>query len=173
MSAEQIRAAIRDVPDFPKPGIIFKDITPILSDPTLFKATIDILTEQVRAAAVTKLAAIDARGFLFAGAIADRLDIGMVPIRKQGKLPYQTYEQSYDLEYGTATLAVHRDAFEAGERVAVIDDLLATGGTALATAQLIEQCGASVATMLFVVELAFLNGRDKLPGYTVFAPVVY
>ena len=173
MSAEQIRAAIRDVPDFPKPGIIFKDITPILSDPTLFKATIDILTEQVRAAAVTKLAAIDARGFLFAGAIADRLDIGIIPIRKQGKLPYKTYEQSYDLEYGTATLAVHQDAFEAGERVAVIDDLLATGGTALATAQLIEQCGATVATMLFVVELAFLNGRDKLSGYNVFAPVVY
>ncbi len=173
MSAEQIRAAIRDVPDFPKPGIIFKDITPILSDPTLFKATIDILTEQVRAAAVTKLAAIDARGFLFAGAIADRLDIGIIPIRKQGKLPYKTYEQSYDLEYGTATLAVHQDAFEAGERVAVIDDLLATGGTALATAQLIEQCGATVTTMLFVVELAFLNGRDKLSGYNVFAPVVY
>ena len=173
MSAQQIRAAIRDVPDFPKPGIIFKDITPILSDPTLFKATIDILTEQVRAAAVTKLAAIDARGFLFAGAIADRLDIGIIPIRKQGKLPYKTYEQSYDLEYGTATLAVHQDAFEAGERVAVIDDLLATGGTALATAQLIEQCGATVTTMLFVVELAFLNGRDKLPGYNVFAPVVY
>ena len=173
MSAEQIRAAIRDVPDFPKPGIIFKDITPILSDPTLFKATIDILTEQVRAATVTKLAAIDARGFLFAGAIADRLDIGIVPIRKQGKLPYKTYEQSYDLEYGTATLAVHQDAFAAGERVAVIDDLLATGGTALATAQLIEQCGATVTTMLFVVELAFLNGRDKLPGYNVFAPVVY
>ena len=173
MSAQQIRAAIRDVPDFPKPGIIFKDITPILSDPTLFKATIDILTEQVRAAAVTKLAAIDARGFLFAGAIADRLDIGVIPIRKQGKLPYKTYEQSYDLEYGTATLAVHQDAFEAGERVAVIDDLLATGGTALATAELIEQCGATVTTMLFVVELAFLNGRDKLPGYNVFAPVVY
>ena len=173
MSAEQIRAAIRDIPDFPKPGIIFKDITPILSDPTLFKATIDILTEQVRAAEVTKLAAIDARGFLFAGAIADRLDIGVVPIRKQGKLPYKTYEQSYDLEYGTATLAVHQDAFAAGERVAVIDDLLATGGTALATARLVEQCGASVATMLFVVELAFLNGRDKIPGYTVFAPVVY
>jgi adenine phosphoribosyltransferase len=173
MSAEAIRAAIRDIPDFPKPGIIFKDITPILKDPALFKATNDILAEQVRAANVTKLAAIDARGFLFAGALAERLDVGIVPIRKQGKLPYKTHEQTYDLEYGTATLAVHQDAFEAGERVAIIDDLLATGGTARATARLVEQCGATVAAILFVVELAFLDGRDKLSGYNVFAPVVY
>jgi adenine phosphoribosyltransferase len=173
MSAEQIRDAIRDIPDFPNPGLIFKDITPILKDPALFKATNDILAEQVTAAGATKLAAIDARGFLFVGALAERLDIGIVPIRKQGKLPYKTYEQTYDLEYGTATLAVHRDAFEAGERVVIIDDLLATGGTAQATAKLVEQCGATVAAILFVVELAFLNGREKLAAYTVFAPVVY
>lgn len=173
MSEAQIRAAIRDIPDFPKPGIIFKDITPILSDPALFKATIDIFSEQVTAANVTKLAAVDARGFLFAGALAERLNLGIVPIRKQGKLPYKTYEQTYDLEYGTATLAVHQDAFEPGERVAIIDDLLATGGTALASAELVEQCGATVATMLFVIELAFLNGRTKLADYSVFAPVVY
>jgi adenine phosphoribosyltransferase len=173
MRAEQIRAAIRDIPDFPKPGILFKDITPILNDPALFKTTIDILTEQTASANVTRLAAIDARGFLFAGAIADRLGLGVVPIRKKGKLPYKTYEQTYDLEYGAATLAVHQDAFARGERVAVIDDLLATGGTALATARLVEQCGAVVAAMLFVVELAFLHGRAKLAPYTVYAPVVY
>ncbi len=173
MSAEQIREAIRDIPDFPKPGIIFKDITPILKDPALFKATNDILAEQVTAAGATKLAAIDARGFLFAGALAERLDIGIVPIRKQGKLPYKTFEQTYDLEYGSATLAVHQDAFEAGEKVVIVDDLLATGGTAQASAKLVEQCGATVAAILFVVELAFLNGREKLVDYTVFAPVVY
>jgi adenine phosphoribosyltransferase len=173
MSAEQIRDAIRDIPDFPKPGIIFKDITPILKDPALFKATNDILAEQVTAAGATKLAAIDARGFLFAGALSERLDIGIVPIRKQGKLPYKTFEETYELEYGSATLAVHQDAFEAGETVVIIDDLLATGGTAQATAKLVEQCGATVAAILFVVELAFLNGREKLTDYTVFAPVVY
>ncbi|MDP6491348.1 MAG: adenine phosphoribosyltransferase [Kiritimatiellia bacterium] len=173
MNAETIRTAIRDIPDFPKPGIIFKDITPILKDPALFKATNDILAEQVAAAGATKLAAIDARGFLFAGALSERLNIGIVPIRKQGKLPYKTYEETYDLEYGSATLAVHQDAFEDGERVVIIDDLLATGGTAQATARLVEQCGAIVAAVLFVVELAFLNGREKLADYTVFAPVVY
>ena len=125
------------------------------------------------AANVTTLAAVDARGFLFAGAISERMDLGVIPIRKKGKLPYLTYEKSYDLEYGTATLAVHQDAFEAGQRVAIVDDLLATGGTARATAELVETCGATVATLLFVIELAFLNGREKLAGYTVFAPVVY
>jgi adenine phosphoribosyltransferase len=173
MSAELIRQAIRDIPDFPKPGILFKDITPILKDPDLFKATNDILAEQVTLAGGTKLAAIDARGFLFAGALAERLDIGIVPIRKQGKLPYKTFEETYDLEYGSATLAVHQDAFEPGEKVVIVDDLLATGGTAQATAKLVEQCGATVAAILFVVELAFLNGREKLADYTVFAPVVY
>ena len=173
MRLESIRAAIRDVADFPEPGIIFKDITPILKDPALFRATIDLFCEQIAKANVTKLAAVDARGFLFAGAISERLDLGVIPIRKQGKLPYLTYEKSYDLEYGRATLAVHQDAFEAGERVAVIDDLLATGGTARATAELIETCGATVASMLFVIELAFLKGRDKLAGYEIFAQVVY
>ncbi len=173
MSAELIRNAIRDIPDFPKPGIIFKDITPILRDPALFKMTNDLLAGQVTASGATKLAAIDARGFLFAGALAERLGMGIVPIRKQGKLPYKTFEETYELEYGSATLAVHQDAFEAGEQVAIIDDLLATGGTAQATARLVEQCGASVAAVLFVVELTFLEGRAKLADYEVFAPVVY
>lgn len=173
MRAEQIRNAIRDIPDFPKPGIIFKDITPILGDPALFKLTNDLLAERVEAVGATRLAAIDARGFLFVGALAERLNIGIVPIRKQGKLPYRTYAQTYELEYGSATLTVHQDAFEAGEKVVIVDDLLATGGTARATAQLVEQCGARVAAILFMIELSFLNGRDKLSGYEVYAPVCY
>lgn len=173
MSAEQIRRAIRDIPDFPKPGIVFKDITPILADPGLFKATVDILVDRVKDMKIEKIAAIDARGFLFAGAMCDRMNVGLVPIRKKGKLPYKTYEETYDLEYGSATLAVHQDAFAEGERVVLVDDLLATGGTAEASAKLIEQAGGKVESILFVVELAFLNGREKLPGYDVFAPVVF
>jgi adenine phosphoribosyltransferase len=173
MSEDQIREAIRDVPDFPKPGIIFKDITPILGDPALFKATVDILVDRIKDQDIQKIAAIDARGFLFAGAMCDRLDLGLVPIRKKGKLPYNTYEETYDLEYGSATLAVHQDAFEEGDRVALVDDLLATGGTAAASAKLIEQAGGKIADILFVVELAFLNGREKLQDYNVFAPVVF
>jgi len=170
---ETIKSAIRDIPDFPKPGIIFKDITPILRDPALFRATIDLFVDRHRDEPIDKIAAIDARGFLFAGAISDRLGIGLVPIRKKGKLPYKTYEAEYDLEYGTASLAIHEDAFDAGDKVLLMDDLLATGGTAAASAGLIEQAGGQVVEIDFVVELAFLNGREKLSGYEIFAPVVY
>ncbi len=173
MDVETIKAAIRDVPDFPKPGILFKDITPILSDPALFSATVDIFEERAKAMGVTKIAAVDARGFFYGGALADRLGIGLVPIRKKGKLPYLTHEESYDLEYGSATLAIHQDAFTDGEKVLLVDDLLATGGTALASAKLIEKAGGKVAEVCFVVELAFLNGRAKLDGYSVFAPIVF
>lgn len=173
MNEDQIRQAIRDVPDFPKPGIMFKDITPILGTPELFRATVDILVDRIKDKDIQKIAAIDARGFLFAGAMCDRLNLGLVPIRKQGKLPYDTYEETYDLEYGSATLAVHQDAFEKGDRVVLVDDLLATGGTAAASTKLIERTGGTVEDILFVVELAFLNGREKLQGYNVFAPVVF
>lgn len=173
MNTDAIRAAIRDIPDFPEPGIIFKDITPILSDPALFRATIDIFVNRHRNLGVTKLAAIDARGFLFGGAVADRLGIGLVPIRKKGKLPYKTFEESYALEYGTAAVAIHRDAFAPGERVVLLDDLLATGGTAAAAARLIEKAGGVVTSIDFVIELAFLNGREKLSGFDVFAPIVF
>jgi len=173
VKADRIKAAIRDVPDFPKPGIMFKDITPILRDPELLRDAIDIYVDQIRGKDVTKLAAVDARGFLFAGAIGERLNLGVVPIRKKGKLPYKTFEETYDLEYGTATLAVHQDAFEKGDRVALIDDLLATGGTALAAAKLIEQGGGAVATIIFLIELTFLNGREKLDGYDLFAPIAF
>ncbi|MDI6774614.1 MAG: adenine phosphoribosyltransferase [Verrucomicrobiota bacterium] len=173
MNADKLKAAIRDVPDFPKPGIIFKDITPILNDPKLFRLAIDILADRHKNQNVNRIAAIDARGFLFAGAMCDRMKIGLVPIRKKGKLPWRTYEQSHDLEYGSATLTIHQDAFKPGDRVALVDDLLATGGTAAASAKLIEQAGGTVVGIAFLVELAFLKGREKLAGYDVFAPVVF
>jgi adenine phosphoribosyltransferase len=172
-SVERLKAAIRDVPDFPKPGIIFKDITPILANPMLFKTAIDLFVNRHRGKRVDKIAAIDARGFLFAGAMCDRLNKGLVPIRKKGKLPYKTFEQSYDLEYGSATLTIHQDAFKKGDHVVLVDDLLATGGTAAASAKLIEQAGGKVVEIDFMVELAFLNGREKLGDYTVFAPIVF
>ncbi len=168
---DSIRAAIRDVPDFPKPGILFKDITPVLQDPRLFRECVDLFTERCRAARAEKIAAIDARGFLFAGAVCDRLGIGLVPVRKKGKLPYRTFESTYDLEYGSATIAVHQDAFRPGERVVVLDDLLATGGTAEAAARLVEQAGGVVVEMVFLVELAFLEGRERLKRWSVYAPV--
>ena len=173
MNADTLKTAIRDISDFPKEGIIFKDIAPILSDPALFKTAIDLFTERHTGKGIDKIAAIDARGFLFAGAICDRLNIGLIPIRKKGKLPYKTYEESYDLEYGSATLAVHQDAFDKGDKVVLVDDLLATGGTAAASAKLIEQAGGEIVEIDFLVELTFLNGRDKLAGYEVFAPIQY
>lgn len=172
-SIDDIKAAMRDVPDFPQPGIIFKDITPILGDPELFAACVELFVARHRGKGITRIAAIDARGFIFGGAIAKELGIGFVPIRKKGKLPYKSIEESYDLEYGSATLCVHEDAFEKGEKVVIIDDLLATGGTAKATVKLVEAAGGVVESVDFLVELAFLNGRDKLEGYEVFAPVVY
>ena len=173
MNADDIKAAIRDIPDFPKPGIIFKDITPVLRDPALFKTAVDIYVDRCRKAKVTKVAAVDARGFVFAGGVCDRLGLGLVPIRKKGKLPYKTYEQSYDLEYGTSTLAVHQDAFDRGERVVIVDDLLATGGTAKASAQLVEKAGGLVVEMAFLIELTSLNGRARLQHYPVFSAVQF
>lgn len=173
MDLNRIRAAIRDVPDFPKPGIIFKDITPVLSDPELLCATIDIFVNRHKGKGINKVAAIDARGFIFGSAVACRLGVGFVPIRKKGKLPYKTYEANYDLEYGSSTVAVHVDAFKKGEKVLLIDDLLATGGTAAAAARLIESAGGSVAEIDFLIELGFLNGRAKLSGYPIFAAIVF
>lgn len=173
MSIRKLKAAVRDVPDFPKPGIMFKDITPVLGDPKLFRAAIDLFAKRHRDKGIRKIAVIDARGFLFGSALAYKLKAGVVPIRKKGKLPYQCYEESYDLEYGAATLAIHVDAFEPGEPVVLIDDLLATGGTAQASAKLIERAGGSVVEIDFLVELGFLNGREKLGKYQVFAPIRY
>jgi len=173
MDCRRIKAAIRDVPDFPKAGIIFKDITPVLSDPALFRETIDIFAGRHKGKGISKVAAIDARGFILGGAVADRLGIGFVPIRKKGKLPYKTFEANYDLEYGSATIAVHVDAFAKGEKVLLVDDLLATGGTAAAAVQLIESAGGAVVEIDFLIELAFLNGRKKLGKHPVFAAIVF
>jgi len=171
--ADRIKVAIRDVPDFPKPGIMFKDITPVLGDPALFKLATDLYCDVCKGAGAAKIAAIDARGFMFAGAVCERLGLGLVPVRKKGKLPYRTFEQTYDLEYGSATLTIHRDAFKTGERVVVLDDLLATGGTAAATAKLVEMAGGKVVAIAFLIELAFLEGRGKLGGYPVHSAVVF
>lgn len=173
MSVRKLKKAIRDVPDFPKPGILFKDITPILKDPALFKAAVDIFVRRHRVRGITKVAAIDARGFIFGAAIAYRLKAGVVPIRKKGKLPFTCHEESYDLEYGSATLSVHVDAFDPGDRVLLVDDLLATGGTALASAKLIERAGGKVEEIDFLIELGFLNGRAKLAAYPLYAPIVF
>jgi adenine phosphoribosyltransferase len=173
MSVEKLKAAIRDVPDFPKPGILFKDITPVLADPALFRMAIDLFVARLDDKAVAKVAAIDARGFMFGAAVADRLGLGFVPVRKAGKLPYKTYEASYALEYGTNTIAIHQDAFGPGERVVLIDDLLATGGTAAAAVDLIRKAGGELVEAQFLIELAFIEGRAKLAGTPVFAPIVY
>src|SRR6266568_6860243 len=169
----EIESAIRNIPDFPKPGIQFKDITPLLADARLFSGCIDLLTEHFKPGSVDAVVGIDARGFIFAAAAAVKLQAGFVPIRKKGKLPFQTHEQEYELEYGTATVAVHVDALKPGSRVLLLDDLLATGGTAAAAAALVQRLGAHIIEISFLIELSFLHGRDKLKGYQVRSLVVY
>jgi len=173
IQSTDIAAAIRNVPDFPKPGIQFKDITPVLADAKLFAATIDHLIGQHRPGGVDAVVGIDARGFIFAAAAALKLGCGFVPVRKKGKLPYETHEESYDLEYGSNTIAIHTDAVKEGKRVLLIDDLLATGGTAAAAANLLRRVGANILEINFLIELGFLNGREKLKGFPVRSIVVY
>ena len=170
---QDIERAIRNVPDFPKPGIQFKDITPVLADPRLFAASIDLLTDSFKPGSVDAVVGIDARGFIFAAAAAVKLRAGFVPVRKKGKLPYRTHEQEYNLEYGTAIIAIHVDALKPGSRVLLIDDLLATGGTAAAAAALLGKLGVNILGISFLIELKFLNGRDRLKGYPVRSLVVY
>jgi adenine phosphoribosyltransferase len=168
-----IERAIRTVPDFPKAGIQFKDITPVLADARLFAGAIDLLTEKFSPGSVDAVVGIDARGFIFAAAAATKLQAGFVPVRKKGKLPYRTLEQDYALEYGQATVAMHVDALKPGARVLLIDDLLATGGTAAAAAVLVKKLGAQILEIGFLIELKFLNGREKLKGYPVRSIIVY
>ncbi|WP_256004198.1 adenine phosphoribosyltransferase [Pedobacter deserti] len=165
MIENAIRAALRDVHDFPKPGIVFKDITPILKDPVLCARINEALFSEARKLDVDVVAGIESRGFLFGPALAQSLAVPFVPIRKSGKLPYTTVEQSYDLEYGSATIECHADAFEPGQKVLIHDDLLATGGTVVAASQLVAKLQAVVAGYSFVIALDFLNGRDKLKPY--------
>ena len=164
---------IHTVPDFPKAGIQFKDITPLLKHPEAVREAVRALTELARAARVQKVVAIEARGFWLGPLIADRLSVGWVPIRKPGKLPAPTNSVSYELEYGADQLFIHQDAIEPGEVVLVHDDLLATGGTARAACQLVEACGGTVAQVSFLVELAFLSGRDRLKSYPVRSLISY
>src|SRR4051812_16341592 len=169
----EIESAIRNVPDFPKTGIQFKDITPLLADARLFSGSIDLLTGDLKPGEVDAVVGIDARGFIFAAAAAVKLRAGFVPVRKKGKLPYQTHEQDYELEYGTATVAMHIDALKTGSRVLLIDDLLATGGTAAAAAALVQKLGAEILKISFLIELGFLHGRDKLKKYPIRSLVTY
>ncbi|MGO9502278.1 MAG: adenine phosphoribosyltransferase [Streptosporangiaceae bacterium] len=160
-----IQAMIRDIADYPQPGIVFKDITPLLGDAAAFAATVDAMADGH--VAVDKVVGIEARGFILAAPVACRLGAGFVPVRKQGKLPARTHQQSYDLEYGSATIEVHTDAFAPGDRVLIVDDVLATGGTARATADLVRRSGAEVIAVSVLLELGFLNGRAQLPGLEI------
>ncbi len=160
-----IRSRIRDVPGYPQPGVTFKDITPLLADATAFAAVVAGLAAGHEG--VAKVAGIEARGFILAAPAACLLGAGFIPVRKQGKLPGPSYARTYALEYGTATIEVHQDAFQPGDRVLIVDDVLATGGTAAATVDLVRRCGAEVAEVSVLLELSFLNGRDALPGIPV------
>ena len=161
---QRLENAIRDVHEFPQPGILFKDITPVLGDGELFRLSIDGIIETAGGKEIDKVIGIDARGFIFGAAVADRLGIGFVPIRKKGKLPWETEEIAYTLEYGEAEVEVHRDAIARGEKVMLVDDLLATGGTAGAALALVKKLGGDVVCATFLIELAFLDGRKNLPS---------
>jgi adenine phosphoribosyltransferase len=170
---DELKKIIREIPDFPKPGILFYDITTLLRDAQGFKRTIEIFADQYRDRKVDAVIGIEARGFIFAAAVAYRLGVGFIPVRKPRKLPYRTVSRSYQLEYGTDTLEMHEDAVGPGDRILLIDYLIATGGTAQAVAAMIEAQGGTVAGVGFVVELEFLHGRQALQGYDVFSILKY
>jgi adenine phosphoribosyltransferase len=167
MDINIIKKTIRDIPDFPQKGILFKDITPVLQDKNVFSYCIDLLAEKVKSVEAEYICGMESRGFIFGAALAYKTGHGFVPIRKPGKLPADVFRKEYSLEYGSNILEIHKDAFPAGARVLIIDDLLATGGTAKASAELVEMCHAKVASFLFLVELTFLNGRGALKNYPV------
>lgn len=170
---EDLKQYIRSVKDFPKPGIMFRDITTILKDPVAFKLTAKLLFERAENLDVTKVVGIESRGFIFGSMLAEKLDVGFVPIRKPGKLPAETLSETYDLEYGTDTIEIHKDAIKPGDKVLLHDDLLATGGTAEAACRLIEKLGGKVMQASFIIELSFLNGREHLKNYDVQCLVDY
>jgi adenine phosphoribosyltransferase len=168
-----IRQAIRDIPDFPKPGVVFKDITPLLGNGRLFRRTIDILADRYRSQKIDTVLGIESRGFIIGAALAYKLSAGFCIVRKPGKLPYETYKASYELEYGTDSLEIHIDAIPHKARVVIVDDLIATGGTAAATAELVCKLGGTVVECAFVIELSFLKGRERLRPHGVFSLVQY
>jgi adenine phosphoribosyltransferase len=169
----QVKALIRDVPDFPQQGIVFKDITPLLADRNAFSSIIDLIVVHYGRGNIDKVVGIEARGFILASPVAYHFGAGFVPVRKEGKLPWNSEREEYALEYGTAVLEVHKDAIDPGERVLIVDDVLATGGTALAAARLVERLGGKVMGIACLIELAFLNGRDKVAGYDFFSLITY
>jgi adenine phosphoribosyltransferase len=171
--SEHLKRHIRDIPDFPKEGILFRDITPLLMDPEAFRETVNVLRQRYEGKGIDKFAAIESRGFFFASPLAYQLGIGLIPLRKPGKLPAETISESYALEYGEASLEIHKDAVKKGERVVIIDDLLATGGTAAASVALIEKLGGDVVEIAFIVELADLGGRAKLGDTPTFSLLSY
>jgi len=170
---ELLKAKIRDVPDFPTPGIVFKDITTLLKDPASLQRAADLMVQLVRGRNASKILAIESRGFLLGGMLADRLGLGLVPVRKPGKLPARTRKASYSLEYGTDSLEIHEDALVPGERVLIVDDVIATGGTARAVAELAEGLGATVDAYAFLIELGFLKGRERIAGYDILSLIRY
>ncbi|HEX3218873.1 MAG TPA: adenine phosphoribosyltransferase [Candidatus Limnocylindria bacterium] len=172
-SPDDLRAKIREVPDFPKPGILFYDITTLLKEPQAFADVIDRMADPVKDAHIDLVVGMESRGFIFAAPLAYELGAGFVPVRKLGKLPAETIEVEYDLEYGTATLEVHRDAISQGQRVLIVDDLLATGGTVLGTIELVKRLGGEIAGLSFMVELTALHGRDQLSEYAIHTLLTY
>jgi adenine phosphoribosyltransferase len=170
---ERLEAYIRNIPDFPEPGIQFKDITPLVKDPAMLKLAVHQLIHPFLGQDITAIAGMEARGFIFGSLAAWEMGIGFIPLRKPGKLPYDVESMSYDLEYGSASLEVHIDALEKGDKVLLIDDLLATGGTAAASCELVEKLGAEVVACAFVIELDFLKGRDKLSKYDIHSLIHY
>jgi len=172
-SIDDLRAKIREVPDFPKPGILFYDITTLLREADAFHEVIDRMADAVKDERIDLVVGMESRGFIFAAPLADRLGAGFVPVRKLGKLPAETIEVEYDLEYGTATLEIHRDAITAGQRVLVVDDLLATGGTVLGTIELVRRLGGEIAGLSFMVELTALGGRNKLGEFAIHTLIAY
>ena len=170
---QRLKDKIRDIPDFPKPGIIFKDITPLVKDPAALRLAVHQLVQPFLGRDITAVAGMEARGFIFGSLVAWELNLPFIPLRKPGKLPYDAQSISYDLEYGSASLEIHTDSLNANDRVLLIDDLLATGGTAKASCELIEQLGATVEALGFVIELDFINGRNKLKDYEIHALLHY
>ena len=173
MDGERLKSLIRDVPDFPQQGVVFRDITPLLADPVAFSTVVDTMVVHFGRGNVDKVVGIEARGFIVAAPVAYHFNAGFVPVRKAGKLPWESEDESYELEYGTETLEIHKDAFLPGERVLVVDDVLATGGTARATATLVERLGAKVVGIACIIELTFLNGREKLGDLDFFSIIKY
>jgi adenine phosphoribosyltransferase len=173
VDVERLKALVRDVPDFPQPGIVFKDITPLLADEIAFSSVIDLIVVHFGRGNVDKVVGIEARGFILASPVAYHFGAGFVPVRKKDKLPWETESEEYELEYGTATLEIHRDGVDPGERVLIVDDVLATGGTARATARLVERIGGKVVGIAFLIELGFLKGRQQVDGYDLFTLISY